>query len=157
MTTAAEHRQSIESLLYVYAQRIDRGDLEGVAALFRHGRITAPAQADPVVGEQAVLDMFRRSTRLYPDTGTPCTQHCVSNPIVTLDTDGRTARCHSRFTVFQALPDFPLQTIIAGHYNDRFAIIDGQWWITEREMVTELLGDLSRHLLFDPSTLPGSG
>lgn len=150
MTTAAEHRQSIERLLYVYAQRIDRGDLEGVAALFCHGRIVAPSNDEPVVGEEAVLAMYRQSTRIYPETGTPCTQHCMSNPIITLDNDGHAALGHTRFTVFQGLADFPIQPIIAGHYNDRFAIIDGQWWFTEREIVSELFGDLSRHLLFDP-------
>ena len=31
----------IENLLYAYAERIDAGDLEGVAGLFEHGSTTA--------------------------------------------------------------------------------------------------------------------
>ena len=35
----ADSAREIENLLYTYAERIDGGDLEGVADLFAHGRI----------------------------------------------------------------------------------------------------------------------
>ena len=37
--------RTIENLLYTYAERIDAGDLEGVADLFVHGRIKAAPDA----------------------------------------------------------------------------------------------------------------
>ena len=40
--------------------------------------------------------------------------------------DGQTARARSYVTVYQALPDFPLQAIFVGGYIDEFASqIDG--------------------------------
>jgi 3-phenylpropionate/cinnamic acid dioxygenase small subunit len=137
--------RQIENLLYRYAQRIDAGDFEGVAELFSHGCICA-AGADPVQGYEAVLQLYRSSTRLY-DNGTPCTRHITSNPLI--EVDGDRATCHSYFTVMQALPDFPLQPIISGHYEDQLQRLDGRWTFLCRTMFPELFGDLSRHLLFD--------
>lgn len=145
--------RAIENLLYRYAEHIDNGDLEGVAGLFSKGRITAAVMPEPAVGEAAVLSMYRGSTRLYPDDGTPHTQHVVSNPIIELEPGATTARCRSRFTVLQAVAGLPLQVIIAGRYHDRFQKIDGHWYFAEREMITGLLGDLSQHLLFPTDDL----
>ncbi|MCW5892516.1 MAG: nuclear transport factor 2 family protein [bacterium] len=44
--------------------------------------------------------------------GVPATQHVVTNLVVDAHGDDATAR--SRFTVFQACPDFPLQAIVTG-------------------------------------------
>ncbi len=137
--------REIENLLYRYAQRIDTGDFEGVAELFRDGCICSPA-ADPVEGYDAVLQLYRSSTRLYDD-GTPCTRHITSNPLI--EVSGDSATCYSYFTVMQALPDFPLQAIISGHYEDEFQRNDERWTFRRRTMFPELFGDLTRHLLFD--------
>ena len=63
---------------------------------------------------------------------------------------GRSAEVRSRFTVMQQLPDFPLQCVITGYYEDKFAY-DEQlgWHFTERRMKPKLAGDLSRHLKYD--------
>ncbi len=140
--------REIENLIYRYAALIDGGDLAAVAALFRDACIVAPDGGE-TAGEAAVLALYQASTRIYPDTGTPCTQHVTTNVAIELDAGGQAAVARSRFTVFQALPDFPLQAIIAGRYLDRFACHEGRWEFRRREMYPELLGDLSRHLLFD--------
>jgi 3-phenylpropionate/cinnamic acid dioxygenase small subunit len=143
--------RSIENLLYAYAERIDAGDLEGVAELFAHGRIQASPAAPPeqaAVGRDAVLALYRASTRIYPD-GSPHTRHVTSNPIIELSGDGLTASARSCFTVFQQVDDFPLQPIISGRYHDTFQRLDGRWWFDTRVMLVDLVGDLSRHLLFE--------
>ena len=38
-----EDSRIIENLIYLYAERIDAGDLEGVAELFSNGEIASPA------------------------------------------------------------------------------------------------------------------
>ena len=53
--------------------------------------------------------------------------------------------------MLQGLPDFPLQPIVAGRYEDRFERAAGGWQFAERRMFVELVGDVSRHLLI---TLP---
>jgi hypothetical protein len=90
--------------------------------------------------------MYQNATRLYED-GTPKTKHITTNLAITID--GSTAQAHSYFTVMQALPDFPLQAIICGRYEDTLEQVGGVWRFSSRRMLPELLGDLSHHLLFD--------
>src|SRR5262245_6957637 len=146
----ADAARSIENLLYTYAERIDAGDYEGLADLFAHGRILPAPDADPkhaIVGRDAVLALYRATTRLYPD-GTPHTRHVTTNAIVEVDEGARTGSARSCYMVFQRLDDFPLQPIISGRYRDTFRCIDGRWWFDTRIMIVDQVGDLSRHLLF---------
>jgi 3-phenylpropionate/cinnamic acid dioxygenase small subunit len=137
--------REIERLLYTYAERLDAGDFEGVAALFAHADLGA--EGGPAVhGRDAVLAMYRASVRLHAD-GTPRTRHVTTNVVVDVDEAAGTASARSCFTVFQQLDDFPLQAIIVGRYRDRFARTDGAWHFAERRMLLDLRGDLSRHLL----------
>jgi 3-phenylpropionate/cinnamic acid dioxygenase small subunit len=143
--------RSIENLLYTYAERIDMGDLEGVAELFRDAVITSPTGGESR-GYEAVLSLYQTSTRLYADNNTPHTKHVTTNPIIELQSD-TAATCRSYFTVFQSLPDFPIQPIISGRYHDEFEKADGVWRFKKRTMLPELFGDLSQHLLFDASDI----
>ena len=143
--------RQIENLMYTYAERIDAGNLEGVADLFANGQIVASPDAPVetvVAGRDEVLGMYQGSTRLYP-CGTPRTNHVTTNAIIEVDDDAGTAAARSYYTVFQQLDDFPLQPIITGRYHDTFHRIDGVWWFDQRTMLVDQLGDLSRHLLFE--------
>ena len=143
--------RQIENLMYTYAERIDAGNLEGVADLFANGRIVATPEAPletAATGRDEVLGMYQGSTRLYP-CGTPRTKHVTTNIIIEVDDDAGTASARSYYTVFQQLDDFPLQPIITGRYHDTFHRIDGEWWFDQRTMLVDQLGDLSRHLLFE--------
>jgi SnoaL-like domain len=147
----ADTAREIENLIHTYAERIDAGDLEGVADLFRHGRILASPDARAeraIVGREAVLALYRASTRIYPD-GSPHTKHVTTNSIIEVAEGGATASARSYYTVFQRLDDFPLQPIIAGRYRDTFQLLDGRWWFDTRVLIVDLVGDLSRHLLFE--------
>jgi len=42
-----------------------------------------------------------------------------------------------------------LQPIIVGRYHDTFRQIDGEWQFARRHLFTDLIGDLSNHLLHD--------
>lgn len=143
-----DHHRAIEALLYRYAELIDAGDFAGIGRLFARGQIMAPAVNAVFRGAAAVQGMYETATRRYA-CGTPRTQHVMSNLNITLDADARGASASLRFTVFQALEDFPLQAIIAGRYQDRFARDEAGWYFTERRMQPELIGDLSRHLLIE--------
>jgi 3-phenylpropionate/cinnamic acid dioxygenase small subunit len=149
-------RDAIANLIFRYAQRLDAGDLEGMAELFAHGEVRRDDGGSATVGTAAVLAMYRAVTRIYEDTGTPRTKHVTTNLIIEVDDEQETGSCHSYFTVFQQTPDLPLQAIIAGRYHDRFHSIDGEWCFASRQITCDLFGDLSHHLLIDASTLiPG--
>lgn len=140
--------RAIENLLYTYAERIDGGDLDGVAELFTHGRIEAmPGQV--FEGRDGARSMYEFSTRLYPDDGTPRTRHITTNAIVEVDEEAGTATARSSYTVVQATDELPLQPIIVGRYHDTFHRVDGAWCFDTRTMFVDLTGDLSHHLKFD--------
>lgn len=145
----SESHREIERLLYLYAERIDAGDFEGVGELLAHTTIVSPQGKPGPRGSREIASLFEQTTRRYPDDGTPKTQHVITNVIVEVDEAAGTATARSRFTVLQAFPDWPLRTIIAGRYRDRFERIDGAWRFCERCMMPEHFGDLSRHLLIE--------
>ena len=139
--------REVENLIYTYAERIDAGDLAGVAELFRHGRIKA-GPGTVFDGSEAVRSMYDSATRLYED-GTPRTRHVTTNVAVEVDDDAGTATSRSYYMVFQQTEVLPLQPIIGGRYHDSFHRVDGEWCFNTREMFVDLTGDLSHHLLFE--------
>lgn len=140
--------RAIEHLLYRYAEHMDDGDFAAIGALFACGRIVAPALGLVYEGAEAVRALYEASARRYAD-GTPRTQHLVSNVRIEIDAGGAGARAWSRYTVFQAVERLPLQAIIAGRYEDRFARDAAGWHFVERILRTDLLGELGHHLLYE--------
>jgi len=137
-------QDAIVALVHAYAERIDAGDLEGVADLFAHGTFGAsrgPARR----GVDELLAVLRRVVILHAD-GTPRTKHVVTNLTIAVDPAVGTAIARSYFTVLQATATLPLQVIVAGRYADRFACLDGTWRFIERVVHMDLIGDLSQHL-----------
>lgn len=131
--------EAIRALIAAYGARIDRGDLDGVAALFAHATWRSGARV--LTGASAVRAVYD-DVILYD--GVPCTQHAMSNVVVHVDEDAATAQCS--FTVFQAVDGFPLQAVLAGRYRDTFARVATGWEFRERAIHADLLGDLSRHM-----------
>jgi len=152
--------RTVEQLLYRYAEAIDDGDFAGVADLLADAVLHDGSGARIAAGRDEVLALYEATTRRHAD-GTPRTQHVITNVIVEADPDhpadpDRLA-VRARFTVLQQTDDLALQPVIAGRYDDRFARRDGTWRFVDRVMAPQLLGDLSRHLTFDPSLLAGDG
>jgi ketosteroid isomerase-like protein len=141
-------RDAITNLIFEYAERIDAGDLDGVADMFAEGEITAEGSDAGIRGRDAVRDMYR-TTKIYPETGTPRTKHVTTNLIIDVDDDAGTATARSYFTVLQQTATLPLQPVIAGRYHDTFARVDGRWRFKRRHMICDLFGDLSQHLTQD--------
>ena len=139
---------AIETLIMTYAERVDLGDFGGVADLF-DGATYRSALGDDVMvqeGRGAVLNTFETMVRRYDD-GTPRTKHVTTNVMVELD--GNTASARSYYTVMQQTDVLPLQPIICGRYHDAFVKQDGVWRFSDRLIFSDLIGDLSQHLLAD--------
>jgi 3-phenylpropionate/cinnamic acid dioxygenase small subunit len=137
---------AIANLVFAYAERIDGGDYAGVANLFRFGEITTEGNAARRRGSGQVLQMYDGWTKRHED-GTPRTKHVTTNLIIEVDEASDTASCRSYFTVLQQTDALALQPIIAGRYHDRFERVDGAWRFTHRHILTDLVGDLTQHLL----------
>ena len=132
-----------------YAERIDSGDFAGVAELFEHATMTFEGFGDAVSGAGAIEDLYTRTTRRYED-GTPRTKHVMTNVIVDVADDGRSASSRSYFTVLQAVPgELALQPVIAGRYRHTFEYVDEHWRVETMHIIIDLVGDLGHHMLFD--------
>lgn len=136
-------RDAITALIFTYAERLDAGDLAGVAALFEHATFRSD-RGGHYPGRAGVLEVMTRRVQLHD--GTPRTKHVTTNVIVEVDEAGGTATARSYYTVFQAVDGLPLQPIIAGRYHDRFVRSGEHWRFDDRFVFVDLVGDLSRHL-----------
>ena len=135
--------EAVRALVIAYAERLDRGDLDGVAALFDDA-VVRTTRGTELTGAAAVRRLFEPVVRY--DDGTPRTQHVLSNVEVRVDADTGTATSRCTFTVVQARPAGRLEPILTGRYEDRFARVDGRWRYVERVIRPDLAGDLSEHM-----------
>ncbi|MCU1720535.1 nuclear transport factor 2 family protein [Pseudomonas sp. 5P_5.1_Bac1] len=136
---------AISNLLYQYAERLDCGDFEGAAALFRHARIKLAGDR-PTLDSAQMLAVMRDLITLYP-CGTPRTKHVTSNPIIEVDEAANRATVRSYYTVFQCTEGLPLQPITAGRYHDEFERVDGVWRFSFRDYgLQDAVGEMGFHL-----------
>lgn len=136
--------EAIRALVVAYAERLDAGDLDGVAALFEDAVVRPARSGATLEGRDAVRRMYEPVIR-YGD-GTPRTKHVLSNLEVAVDVGTGTASSRCVFTVLQARPGAGLGPVLAGRYEDRFARVDGRWRFVERLIVPDLIGDLADHM-----------
>ena len=137
-----ESEREIRALLNAYCERLDAGDFDGVADLFRDGVFRSPRGTN-LEGADAVRGQYDAVIR-YEDR-TPRTKHVLGTVIVEADDDADTASARCAFTVFQAV-DGPPQPVLTGRYHDQFERVDGTWRWRERFVYPDLEGDLSRHM-----------
>jgi 3-phenylpropionate/cinnamic acid dioxygenase small subunit len=136
--------EAVRALVVAYAERLDSGDLDGVAALFEAAVLRPARSGRSLVGAAAARHLYDPVIRY--DDGTPRTQHTLGNLEVSVDADRHHAASRCAFTVWQARPGGGLGPVLAGRYEDRFARVGGRWRFTERVITPELVGDLSAHM-----------
>ncbi len=134
---------AIQNLIARYAELVDDGDFAAVGMLLADATFTGGAGS--VSGRDAIESMLRDSLIVYDD-GTPRTKHLTTNVAIEIDEESGKAVARSYFTALQALPNLTLQPIVSGRYQDRFERRDGRWRFVERRVLTDLVGDMSRHL-----------
>lgn len=126
--------------LCAYCQAIDRADFDGVARLWEHGTWPFADESGPEPVRRWLAD------NVILHDGRPHTTHQLTNAVIDVDDEAGTASFTSYASIWQALPDFPLQPIIYARFNGTFELIDGRWWWKTLELMPELVGDTSRHV-----------
>jgi 3-phenylpropionate/cinnamic acid dioxygenase small subunit len=130
----------IQNLLSRYCELFDEGDLDGYAGLFAHGRIV---NRHGVLTGRDEVRAFQDRIALY--NGKPQTRHLYSNLQVEFFDGNSRARARSCVNVLQAVPGFPLQSILVGVYDDELEKVDAQWRFAERKFTPALWGDCTHH------------
>ena len=144
--------RSIKALMYVYAECVDLARFDELGELFSHGVLTSTSAADPDDGMSGddVAAFYAATNKVHGD-GTLRTRHVASNVIVDVVEDGNTATARSYFAVHQGTDILPLQPIVAGRYEDDFAVVEGEWRFVRRMVIVDQIGDMREHLSFDLS------
>jgi 3-phenylpropionate/cinnamic acid dioxygenase small subunit len=143
MTQLPPAGRAIENLIASYAFLVDDGDFAGLGALLADAEFTLNGGAT-AAGAAAVQRLARDTLQLYD--GSPRTRHVTTNVIIDADEGAGTATSRSYFTVFQSLPDFPLQAVASGRYRDRFERREGRWRFAGRAVSTDYVGDVRHHV-----------
>ena len=141
--SAAGAADAITALIHEYAFRLDRGDLDGVAALFAAAELRSTRHDRVLRGATEARTLYK-NVFIYDD-GTPRTMHQLTNVTVQVDAANETASAQSYFTVLQ-VTRLGLHPVLAGVYRDRFARVGDDWQFTERIFDPILFGDLSEHM-----------
>lgn len=143
-STLADDRDEIRALIHAYADRVDRGDIDGVADLFAHASVVSSA-GQAFSGREVLRELWAAGLQMHD--GSPRTHHLISNVDVWVSDDGQHAEAKSYATVIQAAPGFPLQVIVASRHEDTFEKVNGLWRFAERRDFRDLEGDLSHHFV----------
>ncbi|HSO96340.1 MAG TPA: nuclear transport factor 2 family protein [Acidimicrobiia bacterium] len=136
--------EAVRALVGAYAERLDAGDLGGVAALFEHAVVRSARTGTELVGSDAVRRLYDPVIR-YAD-GTPRTKHVLTNLVVHVDEATGTATSRCVFTVWSGPPDGGVRPVLVGRYDDSFTRVGAEWRFAERVIHADLLGDLTTHM-----------
>jgi 3-phenylpropionate/cinnamic acid dioxygenase small subunit len=145
-----ESYHAITSLMFHYAECIDRADFAALGRLFTHGQIrsTATEPTRGMRGEAAVRDFYAQTNKVHAD-GTLRTRHLNTNIRADIDDVAGVATVRSSYLVLQATARLAFQPIVAGRYDDRFERHDGAWRFADRLIHVDQIGDVSEHLAID--------
>jgi hypothetical protein len=137
-------RAEIVALINRYAELLDSGRLDEVAGLFELATWRASRTGVTLSTPDEVRAVYR-NVILYDD-GTPRTRHLLTNVTIDVDDTGVDASSRCYFTVLQGVvPGEPIEAILSGRYEDRFAKGPDGWHFTDRLFHADLIGDQSRH------------
>jgi len=135
----SDDNHDLTSMMFRYCELFDTAEFDAFAALFEHGEWH---RAGP--GAPAARQWIEENIYLYD--GLPQTKHVSTNVIVDVAADRASATGSAYVTIFQALPELPLQPIFSGRYEDQFVRAEHGWQWARREIFGDLYGDLTRHV-----------
>jgi hypothetical protein len=141
------HRE-IEQKIYRMGYALEDGDFALVGSLLRHATFGADRIGRQVFrGEQEVREQYERTNRTYPGHGR-ATREMYTNVVIDIDLDRQSATSTTAYTVAQQVPgsDAPFALIVAGRYEDAWAVIDGEWHWVDRYVVVQFKNDLDAHM-----------
>ena len=141
------HR-AIEQKIYRMGYALEDGDFERVGELLQHSTLGADMIGRRVfTGRDEIRGQYERTNIVYPGKGR-ATREMYTNVVIDIDLDAGTASSTTMYTVAQQIPDSgePFAMLVAGRYEDEWAIIDGEWHWTDRYVVVQFKNDLNRHM-----------
>ncbi len=141
------HRE-IEQKIYRMGYALENGDFELVGELLRHATFGADRLGRRIrKGKQEIRDQYTRTNITYPGHGR-ATREMYTNVLIEIDLERRIAKSTTAYTVAQQTPDgrARFELLVAGRYEDEWALIDGEWHWSDRYIVVQFKNNLDSHM-----------
>jgi 3-phenylpropionate/cinnamic acid dioxygenase small subunit len=138
----------IEHIVHTYPEVSDKGDLAGVGEFMGGVRFGAFGMPEDQLTPRSAADaakMYGESVIYYPD-GISYAKHLITNLDIAYSDDGHSAQARSTYVVLQVRPEFPLQVICTGGYQDTLRQENGRWKLDVRREWMDIKGDLTYHV-----------
>lgn len=130
-----EDRETIEELLIIYGQLLDKEDLAGYSSLFARDGVWEGGIGS-ATGPKEIHEMLETVFGRTTSGQYGASYHLMSDIII--DVDGDTATSWSRWTWIVESADGKPVPQRSGHYEDTLVREDGVWKFKHRLTVTEL-------------------
>ena len=137
--------REIENLFYRYAYGIDAGDFESVALLLKDASIHGAEGNIIAQGFEQIKHFYEQIIKIHPDTGTPKTQHVVSNILIQSESVD-SLKVIANYSVFQKLKSGKVEAIICGQYHTSFKAMEHGWAFHQHQTKPLMVGDMTNHL-----------
>jgi len=137
--------QEIEQLFYRYAYGIDAGDFDGVAKMLKNASIHAVDGDILAQGSQQIKQFYVKIIMIHASTGTPRTQHVVSNILIQNESKDL-LKATANYSVFQKVNNDKIEAIICGQYHSSFKPGEHGWEFYQHQTIPLMVGDMTNHL-----------
>jgi 3-phenylpropionate/cinnamic acid dioxygenase small subunit len=135
-------RDEITALLHRYGALLDRGDVDGVVAMFSRATWRSAATGTVLRAPEEIRSVYEN---IVLHDGAPRTRHLMTNVVIDLDDGADDASGTSTYTVLQSVAGEPIQVVVVGRYEDRYHRGSDGWHLTDRLFHVDLQGDTSHH------------
>jgi hypothetical protein len=134
-------RDDITAIVHSYAELLDRGDVEGVVALFSRATWRSAATGTVLRTPDELRAVY---SALVPVDGPIRTRHLMHNLIIELDDGADDALARCSYTVLQQggvdgdAPGPSVRILLVGRYEDRYHRDADGWHLTDRVFHVDL-------------------
>lgn len=132
--------EAIRGVLLEYGRSFDERRLQDYANLFAENG-TWGSGPNPSRGPAGVLDMITKTVAQIPTAPGKRNFHVMTNMVVDVADDGKTATAWSRYTFYMPSEDGTKPVpFVSGVYDDTLAKIDGTWKFMSRKLTADVSG-----------------
>jgi len=125
--------RDIENLMVSYAYVNDDADIKGLGELFKDA--TFRLDDNSATGRQE-LEAIAGSMIMLRDDGRSATTHEITNIMIEIDADGKTATGKAYWTLYKTISGSPREAVLSGRYLDKLVYRENHWSFLERNATT---------------------
>ena len=125
--------RAIENLMVSYAYINDDGNIKGLGDLFSDA--TFRLDNHSATGRQE-LEAIAGSMITLRDDSRSATTHEITNIMIEIDADGKTATGKAYWTLYKTISGSAREAVLSGRYLDKLVYRENHWSFLERNATT---------------------